>query len=138
MNKSKPVSSADNAVAPGASPTPATPEPKPQQSAHMAGAPSRPLRAASRPGQLSQQRHGKATKAGAQKTPTLTKGTKTARVLALLQRPTGATLRDLCKATGWQPHSVRGFLSGVVHKKRHLKVKSSKRADAERVYSIKK
>jgi hypothetical protein len=39
---------------------------------------------------------------------------KTAQVLVLLKRPTGATLKKLIKATGWQPHSVRGFLSGAV------------------------
>jgi len=63
-------------------------------------------------------------------------GSKTARVLALLQRPQGATLPELRKATGWQPHSVRGFLSGVVGKKMTLKLESERRPDGERVYSI--
>jgi hypothetical protein len=63
------------------------------------------------------------------------KNTKTARVLALLKRPTGASLKHLVKATGWQPHSVRGFLSGHLHKKLGLRVKSFQR-DGERVYVI--
>jgi hypothetical protein len=40
------------------------------------------------------------------------------------------------KATGWQAHSVRGFLSGTIAKKMGLAVKSEKRAGGERVYSI--
>lgn len=42
-----------------------------------------------------------------------TKQTKTAKVQAMLRRPSGATLEALCKATGWQPHSARAVLSGL-------------------------
>jgi hypothetical protein len=41
------------------------------------------------------------------------------------------------KATGWLPHSVRAFLSGVVGKKMGLTITSTKSEDGERTYSIK-
>ena len=58
-------------------------------------------------------------------------------VIALLERPEGATLKAIVRATGWQTHSVRGFISGQLKKKMGLKVRSSKR-EGERVYSIKR
>jgi hypothetical protein len=64
-------------------------------------------------------------------------GSKTAKVLDLLKRPGGATAKELMKATGWQPHSVRGFLSGTVGKKLGLGVTSTKGKDGERTYSVK-
>ena len=64
-------------------------------------------------------------------------GSKTAKVLDLLKRPGGATAKELMKATGWQPHSVRGFLSGTVGKKMGLSVTSTKGEDGERTYSVK-
>jgi len=57
-------------------------------------------------------------------------------VLALLKRPGGATAKELMKATGWQAHSVRGFLSGTLGKKMGLAVESTKREDGERQYRI--
>jgi Protein of unknown function (DUF3489) len=57
------------------------------------------------------------------------------RVIALLQSPTGATIEAMMKATGWQPHSVRGFLAGVVRKRLKLKL-GSKKVDGNRVYQI--
>ena len=63
---------------------------------------------------------------------------KGAKILALIRRPKGATLAELAKLTGWQNHSIRGFLSGAVSKKMGLTVESTRREDGERVYSISK
>jgi hypothetical protein len=64
-------------------------------------------------------------------------GSKAAKILDLLKRPNGTTAKELMKATGWQPHSIRGFLSGTVSKKMKLTVASAKGEDGERNYSIK-
>jgi len=61
--------------------------------------------------------------------------TKTERVIALLRRPEGATLKALVAATGWQPHSVRGFISAQLSKRMRLRVKSFTR-EGQRVYRI--
>ena len=79
----------------------------------------------------------------AKKTPTpspVAKGardcSKTATVLELLKREGGVTAVVLLAATGWQPHSVRGFISGTVGKKMRLTVVSTKSATGERTYTI--
>ena len=61
--------------------------------------------------------------------------TKTEKVIALLRRPEGATLKALVTATGWQPHSVRGFISAQISKRMGLRVKSFTR-EGQRVYRI--
>ena len=78
---------------------------------------------------------GKRTKAG-NKPAAARDGSKKATVLGLLQRKGGATLTQIMKATGWQAHSVRGFISGALGKKMGLTVDSVRREDGERVYSI--
>ena len=55
----------------------------------------------------------------------------------MLKQPGGATAKELMKLTGWQPHSLRGFLSGTVGKKMGLTVISTKGEDGERSYFIK-
>ena len=64
-------------------------------------------------------------------------GSKTGKILDLLKRPGGVTSKELMKVTGWQAHSVRGFLSGTVGKKMGLAVMSTKGEDGERTYSVK-
>jgi Protein of unknown function (DUF3489) len=62
--------------------------------------------------------------------------TKHARIIAMLRKPTGATIAAIVTATDWQQHSVRGFLAGVVRKKLGLNL-VSEQTDKGRVYRIK-
>jgi Protein of unknown function (DUF3489) len=62
---------------------------------------------------------------------------KGAKILALIGRPKGASLAEIQKATDWQAHSVRGFLSTAA-KKHGLKIESTKTEAGDRVYQIKK
>ncbi len=60
---------------------------------------------------------------------------KQARIVAMLQGPAGATIDSMMHATGWQQHSVRGFLAGVIRKKLGLNL-VSKASENGRVYRI--
>ena len=64
-------------------------------------------------------------------------GSKTAQILGLLKRSGGATRAEIMKATGWQAHSVRGFISGTLGKRMGLTVTSAKGENGERTYSVK-
>ena len=61
--------------------------------------------------------------------------TKHARIIAMLRAPDGATIAAMMTATEWQPHSVRGFLAGVVRKKLGLNL-VAEQTDKGRVYRI--
>lgn len=61
---------------------------------------------------------------------------KQTRLIAMLRSPDGATIARIAKTFGWQPHTVRGVLSGALKKKLGLTIKSEKTEDGERVYRI--
>jgi hypothetical protein len=63
-------------------------------------------------------------------------GSKTETILDLLKRPGGVSAKELMETTGWQAHSVRGFLSGTVGKKMGLAIISTKGENGDRTYSI--
>ncbi len=63
-------------------------------------------------------------------------GTKQALMIDLLKRKKGATIEEIVEATGWQPHSVRGAISGALKKKLGLTVTSDPVEKRGRVYRI--
>jgi hypothetical protein len=77
-----------------------------------------------------------AAKAAAPKLPTQRAGTKQAQIIAMLQRPEGATIAEIVAATEWQAHSARGVISGVLKKKLGLVVGSTKEDGRGSVYRI--
>lgn len=64
------------------------------------------------------------------------KESKQSIVLNMLKRPEGATVEQLAEATGWQPHTVRGTLSGVIKKRLGLSLISEKPTGEKRIYRI--
>ena len=60
---------------------------------------------------------------------------KGAMIMALIGRAKGATLAEIMTATGWQKHSVRGFIS-IAGKKQGVKIESSKNEAGDRLYKI--
>ena len=63
-------------------------------------------------------------------------GTKLAALVMALRRPQGATSLQLMLATGWQPHTVRGAISGMLRKKLGLNVVLAHNDTGERVYKV--
>ena len=63
-------------------------------------------------------------------------GTKLAALVMALRRPQGATSLQLMLATGWQPHTVRGAISGMLRKKLGLHVVLAHNDSGERVYRV--
>ena len=77
-----------------------------------------------------------AAKMPAPKPPTQRAGTKQAQIIAMLQRPEGATIAEIVAATAWQAHSARGVISGVLKKKLGFVVDTTKEDGRGSVYRI--
>jgi len=68
--------------------------------------------------------------------PRMRENSKQAEVIRMLQRPEGATIAQICNATGWQAHTVRGTFAGAFKKKLCLTIVSDKPRGGERIYRI--
>ena len=77
-----------------------------------------------------------AASAHATKVPRTRDNSKQSMVIAMLTRAEGATIKQICEATLWQGHTVRGTLAGAFKKKLGLTITSTKDAGADRVYHI--
>ena len=81
------------------------------------------------------QKQSRQSKADAK--PKARRANKKAEVIDLMRRPSGATLAEIMEATGWQKHTVRGFVS-ILGGKGGLKIESAKNAAGERTYRVAK
>ena len=122
------------ASAPAEEPAPAK---KPRVAAHRGHVAPSKAKSANKASPPKKATKGRKSAMSLKKTTCSRQGSKTAKVLDLVKRSGGATLKELTKATGWQAHSVRGFLSGALGKKMGLTVKSTKAEGGERRYSVK-
>jgi hypothetical protein len=116
----------------------ATPEPTPAPAAAPAKAPKAAKAAKAAPAKT-----GKPAKpAKAAKKPATAKVprefSKKAIVLDMLKRKAGATMAEIAKATDWQNHTIRGFISGTLTKKMGLAIESTKSESGDRTYRIAK
>lgn len=121
-----------------------------EQAAHVAPEKAPSKKGASRKSSAPKtKKSGKGTKAKAaapaktprrsamQKAPAETRTNKKAEVIALMKRAKGVTLAEIVEATGWQRHTVRGFVS-ILGSKGGKKIESEKNAAGERTYRIAK
>ena len=68
--------------------------------------------------------------------PRTRENTKQAQIIAMLQRPEGATVAEMVEATGWLAHTVRGCISGALKKKRSLPIAADKVEGRGMVYRL--
>jgi hypothetical protein len=124
------------AVAPAS--TRATTKASPRKGAPKAARGGRPAAAKTAPATRKAEatKPAKATAAKA-RMPEARDGSKKSAVLDLLRRKDGATAAEIAKSTKWQPHTIRGFISGTISKKMKLAVESVRNEKGERVYKVK-
>ena len=116
-----------------------------EQGAHAAPEKTSPKKGASRKGSAPKtkkattpKREGKAPRRPRpQKDAAESRSNKKAEVIALMKRTKGVTLAEIIESTGWQRHTVRGFVS-LLGSKGGLKVESAKNAAGERTYRVAK
>jgi len=116
-------------------------EPKPTTAAQKPAAKKTTLKKQSSPKPRAKSRpHKKKAQSATSASPAPSSGpradSKGAKILKLIARPNGATLGEIRKASGWQAHSVRGFLSVAAHKY-SLPIQSAKNQAGDRVYLLK-
>lgn len=68
--------------------------------------------------------------------PTIRPGTKLAAIVEAMRHPGGATIAQMMAGTGWQAHTIRGAISGMVRKRLGYEVVAEKGADGQRAYRI--
>jgi hypothetical protein len=68
--------------------------------------------------------------------PTIRPGTKLAGIIDAMRHPCGATIAQMMAGTGWQAHTVRGAISGMIRKRLGHEVITEKRTDGQRAYRI--
>jgi len=77
-----------------------------------------------------------AIEAAQQSKPRTRDNSKQAQVIVMLKRPEGATIAQICEATGWMQHTVRGTFAGAFKKKLGLEITSTKEAGGQRIYRV--
>ena len=85
---------------------------------------------------VSAQAIGEVIEAATAAKPRTRDNSKQAQVIAMLKRPEGATIDQICKATQWQAHTVRGTFAGAFKKKLGLEITSTREAGGQRIYRV--
>jgi hypothetical protein len=117
-------------------PTPATPEVAPAETNVVPEAAPTTSDVAPKKARARKEPTAEETPKAAKESTQPREGSKTDIVLRLLRREGGVTAEELMSTTGWQAHSVRGFLSGTIRKKMGLELFSGKTEDGKRTYSL--